>query len=197
MILTDPPYGISYASNMRVKSQKFKMLQNDNNDNRLFAYSDFARILKDNSVCVVFASWKNVCADIVELRKHFDIKNIIVWFKGGGGMGDLKHTLATDYELVIVCHKGKRKIRGKRIGSVWQFSKVNPNAMIHPTEKPIELLETLIEKFADETAIVLDPFMGSGTTGVACVNTNRCFMGIELDEHYFNVAKERIFGTEN
>lgn len=192
MILTDPPYGIHYVSHSRRKSKKFDILQNDNNDFRLMTYGELARILKDNCVCVIFASWKNVALDIIELQKHFTIMNVIVWFKGGGGLGDLKHTLSTDYELAIVCHKGKCKIRGKREGSVWKVAKVNPNKMIHPTEKPIELLERLIEKFTDEHMVVLDCFMGSGSTGVACVNTNRNFIGIELDDKYFEIAKQRI-----
>ena len=62
----------------------------------------------------------------------------------------------------------------------------------HPTQKPIALLEYLIKTYTNEGNIVLDNCMGSGSTGVACVNTNRRFIGIELDEIYFNVAKERI-----
>ena len=61
----------------------------------------------------------------------------------------------------------------------------------HPTEKPVPLLEDLIETYTDEGDIVLDFTMGSGSTGVACKNLNRNFIGIELDEGYFNIAKER------
>lgn len=191
MILTDPPYGINYSSNRRTKTEKFDTLKNDCNDNRLLAYSDFARILKNNSVAIVFASWKNSVVDIQELQKYFDIKNIIVWFKGGGGIGDLKHTLSTDYELAIVCHKGKCRLRGKREGSVWKFNKVNPSKMLHPTEKPTDLLAHMIEKYTDENDVVFDPFMGSGSTGVAAAKTKRNFIGIELDDKYFEIAKRR------
>ena len=62
----------------------------------------------------------------------------------------------------------------------------------HPTEKPIALLEYLVKTYTNENDIVLDNCMGSGSTGVACVNTNRRFIGIELDEGYFNIAKKRI-----
>jgi len=62
----------------------------------------------------------------------------------------------------------------------------------HPTQKPVALLEDLIKTYTNESETVLDMTMGSGSTGVACVNTNRKFIGIELDENYFNVAKERI-----
>ena len=196
LVLTDPPYGIKYKSNMRTKSSKFEMLANDNNSTRFMVYPEMYRALKDNSVAIVFASWKNYAEDYIELSKYFDIKNVIVWWKHGGGIGDLKHTLSTDYEIAIVCHKGKCKIRGKRCGSVWECNKVNPNKMLHPTQKPEKLLEELIEKYSDSGATVLDCFMGSGSTGVACLNTNRRFIGIELDETYFNIAKERIYATE-
>ena len=62
----------------------------------------------------------------------------------------------------------------------------------HPTEKPVDLLEYLIRTYTNEGETVLDFTMGSGSTGVACVNTNRQFIGIELDEGYFNIAKKRI-----
>ena len=63
---------------------------------------------------------------------------------------------------------------------------------VHPTQKPVELMEYLIKTYTNEGNTVLDNVMGSGTTGIACVNTNRNFIGIELDENYFNIAKERI-----
>lgn len=63
---------------------------------------------------------------------------------------------------------------------------------LHPTQKPVALLEYLIKTYTNENNLVLDNCMGSGTTGVACVNTNRNFIGMELDENYFNIAKERI-----
>ena len=63
---------------------------------------------------------------------------------------------------------------------------------LHPTQKPVALLEYLIKTYTDEEMIVLDNCMGSGSTGVACMNTNRKFIGIELDENYFNIAKNRI-----
>ena len=63
---------------------------------------------------------------------------------------------------------------------------------MHPTQKPTKLIELLIETSSKNGEIVLDPFMGSGSTGIACKNTNRNFIGIEIDENYFNIAKERI-----
>lgn len=68
----------------------------------------------------------------------------------------------------------------------------NRNGKLHPTQKPVELLEYLIKTYSNENDIVLDNCMGSGSTGVACMNTNRNFIGIELDDKYYNIAEERI-----
>jgi site-specific DNA-methyltransferase (adenine-specific) len=76
--------------------------------------------------------------------------------------------------------------------SVLYFSSPNRNGILHPTQKPVELIEYFIKTYTNENETVLDFTMGSGTTGVACKNLNRNFIGIELDEGYFNIAKERI-----
>lgn len=76
--------------------------------------------------------------------------------------------------------------------SIIKFQKPHPSITIHRTQKPIELLEYLIKTYTNENDLVLDNCMGSGSTGVACKNLNRNFIGIELDENYFNIAKERI-----
>ena len=68
----------------------------------------------------------------------------------------------------------------------------NRKGKVHPTQKPVELLEYLVKTYSNEGDMILDNTMGSGSTGVACLNTNRNFIGIELDENYFNIAKERI-----
>lgn len=76
--------------------------------------------------------------------------------------------------------------------SIVTFSKPHPSICVHSTQKSVELMEWLIKTYTNENDVVLDNCMGSGTCGVACVNTNRSFIGIELDEKYFNIAKERI-----
>jgi site-specific DNA-methyltransferase (adenine-specific) len=74
-----------------------------------------------------------------------------------------------------------------------EFSKANnKDSKLHPTQKPVELIEYLIKTYTKEGETVLDNTMGSGSTGVACVNTNRNFTGIEKDENYFNIAEKRI-----
>lgn len=76
--------------------------------------------------------------------------------------------------------------------SIVTFSKPHPSICVHPTQKSVELLEWLIKTYTNENDVVLDNCMGSGTCGIACVNTSRNFIGIELDEKYFKIAKERI-----
>jgi site-specific DNA-methyltransferase (adenine-specific) len=75
---------------------------------------------------------------------------------------------------------------------VWKFKRDILTSNLHPTQKPVALLEELIKTFSNEGDVVLDNCMGSGSTGVACKNTNRNFIGIELDENYFNIAEKRI-----
>lgn len=75
-----------------------------------------------------------------------------------------------------------------------QFSNPSNKGHLHPTQKPVALLEYLIKTYTNEEETVLDNCMGSGSTGVACINTNRRFIGIEIDEGYFEIAKKRIYG---
>lgn len=79
---------------------------------------------------------------------------------------------------------------------VWKFQRDCLKSNLHPTQKPVALLEELIKTYTNEGDLVLDNCMGSGSTGVACVNTNRNFIGIELDKNYFEISKKRIYGIE-
>lgn len=79
--------------------------------------------------------------------------------------------------------------------SILEFSKPHPSISVHPTQKPTDLLEWLIKTYTNEDEIVLDNCMGSGSSGVACVNTKRKFIGIELDDTYFEISKSRIENT--
>ena len=85
----------------------------------------------------------------------------------------------------------------KHPSSIISFKPVPPKDRLHPTEKPIDLLEYMIKTYTNKNDIVLDNCMGSGSTGVACVHTNRNFIGIELDGNYFNIAKGRIESEYN
>lgn len=123
-------------------------------------------------------------------REVFKIKNILVWEKNNHGSGDLTGDFAPKHEFIIFLHKGRRLSNGKRDPNIFRFNKTGNK--LHPTEKPVDLCEYLLEKFSDGGDLILDPFMGSGTAGVACRNLGRDFIGIELDKDYFEIAKERI-----
>ena len=84
------------------------------------------------------------------------------------------------------------RVSSNKSGYPRTIQKFGRNRGLHPTQKPVDLMAYLIRTYTNEGETVLDFTMGSGTTGVACVNTGRNFIGIELDETYFNIAKERI-----
>lgn len=192
MILCDPPYLMNYQSGRR--KDKFKKIDNDVDAYELIkeTLKESYRVMKDNTSIYMFCSWHHVDFFKQAIEKEFKLKNIIVWNKNNHGAGDLKGAYAPKHEFVLYAHKGRSTFNEKRIPDVIDCAKVIGKNMLHPTEKPIDLLELFIERNSKEKEVVLDMFMGSGTTGVACKNLDREFIGMELDEGYFNIAKERI-----
>ena len=189
LVLTDPPYGMGFKSNHR--KEKYNEIRNDKSLEWLERYiSECCRVLKNNSAIYCFCSWHNVDVFKQAIEKKFKIKNILIWEKNNTSMGDLKGSYAPKYEMIIFAHKGRKLLNGFRYADIIKANRTgNKN---HPTEKPVDLLETFIKNSSGENEVVFDGFMGSGSTGVACVNTNRRFIGIELDDGYFNIAKKRI-----
>ena len=189
LVLTDPPYGMAFKSNHR--KEKYNKIKNDESLEWLEKYVDECfRILKDNTAVYCFCSWHNVDVFKHAIEKKFKIKNILIWEKNNTSMGDLKASYAPKYEMIIFAHKGRKLLNGFRYADIIKANRTGNK--FHPTEKPVDILELFIKNSSDENAVVFDGFMGSGSTGVACVNTGRRFIGIELDEGYFNIAKERI-----
>ena len=194
LTLSDPPYLMNYRSNRRIKKPKFGYIDNDKNSHELIAewFVECSRVMKDNSSIYCFCSWHNVDFFKQEFEKHFKLKNLIVWNKNNHGSGDLKGAYAPKHELILFGHKGRSLLREKRIPDVIDFPKVSSENLLHPTEKPIGLLELFIRNSSDAKCVVLDSFAGSGTTAIACLNTGRFFIGIEMDEHYHQVATKRV-----
>lgn len=195
MIVTDPPYMINYQSDYR--KNKYKKIKNDKNSYDLISeyFKKCNEILKDNSAIYCFCSWHNVDFFKREFEKYFKLKNIIVWNKNNTSMGDLKGSYAPKHEFILFGHKGRRLIEGFRYPDVLDFKRTNNK--LHPTQKPIDLLEVLIKTSSKEGDIVFDGFMGSGSTGIACLKNNRNFIGVELEKEYFDIAKNRIENLEN
>lgn len=155
-----------------LKDFKYTLVwKKDNHDNPLMAKKRFLNITED-----INTFYKKQCTynpqGIIKINK--------VTKQGRGESLSQKNTRKTEY-LQEYTNYPK---------NILEFKRDLPN--IHPTQKPVALLEYLIKTYTNENETVLDNCMGSGSTGVACINTNRNFIGIELDEKYFNIAKDRI-----
>ena len=194
LVVTDPPYLMDYQSNRRKKEDRFDKIKNDKGNYILIQeyLEECHRIMKDNTAIYCFCSWHNIDFFKKEFEKYFKLKNIIVWNKNNHGTGDLKGSYAPRYEFILFGHKGRTLLREKRIADVIDCAKIPSKKLTHPTEKPQELLEIFIKQSSDEGGVVFDDFMGTGSCGIVANKLNRGFMGIELDENYFNIAEERI-----
>lgn len=192
LIVTDPPYGINFTKGY--KSGSIELIHGDDGFSVMFfvdeLMKEFKRILKPNSAIYIFTRFDVMPYWWLKIKNHFNAKNQIIWFKGGGSMGDLKGNFSFNYESIMFATNGKHQIRGKRDGSVWQIGKCKQE--YHETQKPVELIEKILLHSSDERMVVFDPFMGSGTTAIACKKTNRSFIGIEMIETNFLIAKNRI-----
>jgi site-specific DNA-methyltransferase (adenine-specific) len=194
LIVTDPPYLINYRSNRRVVKEKFDRIQNDKDANQLISKSlyQYHRILKNDSAIYMFCSWHHIEFFKTEFEKYFTLKNILIWNKNNHGSGDLKGAYAPKYEMVLFGHKGRSLFQEKRIADVIDCAKVSSAKLVHPTEKPTELLELFIRNNSRPNDIVFDGFIGAGSTALAALHTGRRFIGYELDGQYYQTACQRI-----
>ena len=188
MVLTDPPYGINLTP-QRI-SGKFKGTKVINDDTLEWLPKAVDKIYElTKNVAVVFCSWQFIDVFKIAFEKKFIVKNILVWNKDWFGMGN---NYRPNYELILLLCKTNVKTKSKNKSNILTYRKIHPQKLLHSCEKPVALLTDLILELTDENNIILDCFMGSGSTGVACLNTNRKFIGIELDGKYFNIAKDRL-----
>ena len=204
LIVTDPPYKVTSRGNagssggmMQTKlSMQGKIFKH--NDIKPIEYiPEFYRLLKNGSHCYIMTNHINLQEMLntaTECGFHF-IKSLI-WNKGNKIMGQF---YMSQFEYILFFRKGK----GKRINKCGTPDIINvPNKKtkgkdgknIHDTEKPVELMKILIENSSQEGELVLDPFIGVGAVGIACKELNRDYIGIELDENYYNIACNRING---
>ena len=186
LVNTDPPYGVNYQSNMRTKSDKFDVIKNDNK------ILDINPMIDKFSKGWVFiwTTWKVIDKWLDNTKSFGFPTNMVVWHKGGGGIGDLKKTFSTDYEMALVFNRGA-ELCGKRIGSVWKLQKDKAIKYKHPTQKPVELSVEAIDKTTKPKAVILDLFLGSGSTLIACEKLDRICYGMELDPKYCDVIIKR------
>lgn len=196
LIVADPPYLIKYKTGHRKdKNHKFcKEILNDDNFELVELYiKECYRIMKNDTAMYMFCNYNNVDFFKKTLEENnFNIKNMIVWVKNNWSAGDLSSSFGRQYEILFLVNKGVRNFNGSRLSDVWFFDRVVGNNQLHQNQKPLKLIERCIQKYSNDGDLVFDGFMGSGTTGIACKNLNRNFIGVEMDDFYFRIAKERI-----
>lgn len=200
LVLTDPPYGVEWQSNFRTAA--FDAIQNDTPADRAGVHqvlADCVRLTGQNRHIYVFGP-----EDVLAGLKVSELTRLI-WDKGRTGMGDLSAPWGPAHEpisFVVSQHRhagdtGKPKLAVRlRKGSVLRFPPPTGRKVRHPSEKPVPLLRELIESStrADET--VLDPYAGSGATGVAALLTGRRAVLVEIDPSYAALAKSRLQQAE-
>lgn len=187
MVFTDPPYGMSYQSNMRTKSAKFAVIEND--DRIITDWLPLATAFS-TGFCFVWTTWKVLDQWLAVTKDFAPLTNMVVWDKGGGGIGDLKKTYSTDHEIALVFNRGA-ELTGKRIGSVWDIGKDRASEYVHPTQKPVALAEQALDTTTKRGHIILDFFGGSGSTLIACERQHRHARLMELDPGYCDVIVKR------
>lgn len=190
-IITDPPYGINYHTKGTGAS-----IKNDKSPFIWFLYDAF-RVLKSGDSgrgsLICFTRWdvEQTFIDAIELA-GFRVKSEVIWDKVYHGMGDTKAAFAPAHENIVFAIKGKYSFPGGRPKDLVTFSKLGSAQMIHPTEKPVGLIANLITAVTKPDDLILDPFAGSGSTLVAAKKSGRRFIGVELDDEYYEKARRRI-----
>ena len=168
-VVTDPPYGMNYSTNWASDLGDGVIV-----GDKCLKARDYVQEWSADRACLMFGTWK--------VKRPEGTRMLLIWDKGGA--------LGMDEEIYI-CGGGSN-YTGKRTSDVLRFPPVQSmakNGRVHPVEKPVRLMIELVSK---TEGFVCDPFMGSGTTGVACANLGRKFIGIEIERKYFDIACERI-----
>ena len=203
MILTDPPYNIAKDNNFTTMGRAGIDFGEWDKGADLFSYiSDLTRLLNKDGSAIIFNDWKNI-GNIARCAESYGmvIKDMFRWEKLNPMPRNRDRRYVTDYECAVWVTMPKAK---------WTFNRLDPayerplfkggltpkNEKVgHTTQKPVALMEHLIKIHTNPNDTILDLFMGSCTTGVACVNLNRKFIGIEMDDNYFRIGSERVLNT--
>ncbi|RAK68793.1 DNA-methyltransferase [Phenylobacterium kunshanense] len=176
-VVTDPPYGIAHSSNRGATWQGTQIANDQDTSVR-----DAVLASAMAPAGIVFGSWKRPKPD--------GTHTVLIWDKGdAAGMGDLSIPWKPNHEEIYIIGRGFAGHRGPAIlrhtNITWERK-----GRAHPHAKPVSLMVDLIAKVSG--GVILDPFMGSGTTGVACVRLGRRFLGVEIEPSYFDIACRRI-----
>ncbi len=195
LLLTDPPYGMAFVSGWTAAKQTVKS-DGVRQGIRVVrsALNDLSATFADDMHALVFCHWESWPDFYDGLCHLFPIRNALIWHKGGGGMGDLRHEYAKDFEVILFGARSRaRELQGKRTGAVLTgHRRVPAGVRVVPFQKPVSLLAELVGRHAPVGGLVLDPFMGSGSTVRAAKDMGRRGIGIELDERLCEIAAKRM-----
>ena len=200
-LITDPPYNIARDNNFTSMGRAGIDFGDWDKGFNLISWLPIAiEKLKKGGNIIIFTSWKNTTPIIKELEKiNCEAKDMIRVEKSNPMPRNRDRRFVTDYEIAIWAVKKGAKWTFNRFDEKYERplieTSVTPKSQKidkgHPTQKPLYAMEWLIERLTNDGDVVLDPFMGSGTTGVACQNLNRDFIGCELSDEYFEMAQKR------
>ena len=195
LIVTDPPYLMNYhTGRIKDKSHDFcKPIANDTNFDLIKDIMPLLfELLNDGGAVYMFCNANHIDYFKQQIEQHFKLKNILIWIKNNWSAGDLKGAYAKQTEFILFANKGRHLLNGARDTDILYYNRVVGNMQLHQNQKPVDLLTFLINKSSKPNDTILDCFMGSGSTGVACIETNRNFIGIELEPKYYEIAEQRI-----
>lgn len=188
LVVTDPPYFLGMTHNGK-KAEFADLKICEPFYDKLF--TEFDRVLKDSGKVYFFTDWRGYAFYYPIFTKHIPARNLIVWDKKAGAGNHYSFS----HEFIMY---GTKKPLNQGGSNVWReisFSsgaKKTNGEKLHPTQKPVELIERIIKDSTKPGDTVFDGFMGSGTTGIACLNTGRKFYGVELQRKYFDVSCNRV-----
>ena len=191
-VVTDPPYGMNFQSNHVPDERKKKRIAGDERPFIWFLHEAY-RVCADGGALFCFTDWKNQETWRIAIEcAGFTIRSHVVWDRLNHGMGDLTGSFAPRHDCAWFASKGRFQFAGKRPVSVMRAMRVNSITTPHPTEKPVDLMTSIVEAVCPPDGVVLDPFMGTGSTGIAATSTGRRFIGIEREAEYVAIAEARI-----
>lgn len=196
LIILDPPYSIEFNTNFRNnESDTIGEISLDNE--KIFetfpeVVRQCFRIMKNKSAIYVFSRWDVSELFMKHLNKYFKIKNRLNWVKNNWSMGDLEGAYAMQSEDIIFAVKGRHTLNNRRDTDFLKFDRVAGNSLLHSHQKPIELLNFLIDKSSKRGDTILDCYAGSGSTIIAGVNKGRKALAIELNDKYLKIIDDRL-----
>ena len=196
MVLTDPPYNIARDNNFNTMGRAGIDFGEWDKEADILSYiKEVERVLKKGGSFVVFNDWANL-GDIKKEAElvGLDTKDLLRLEKTNPMPRNRDRRYITDFEMAVWFVKPKDKWTFNRQDPMYQRPKFvhSIDKGFHPTQKSLGLMEELVKIHSNEGDTICDPFMGSGTTGVACKNLNRNFIGIELSRKYYDIATKRM-----